>query len=109
MKLIDPKIINGVICLSCFIIGDYIGYYNGLNKSDLDWKEKLVQKDFAEYNRRTGVWEFRKMEDIVTAEFILNSGKSTSELLYEDRPAVKVQRVSPGSLESRSLTSHAHK
>lgn len=102
MKL-DPRIINVAVCLCGFVLGSYNGYYNGSTKSDLDWKKNLIEKDFAEYDRRSGLWKFREMEDIVSAGFILNKARPISELLYEDPAVARAVRVSVGSVGSGSL------
>ena len=46
------------------VLGVVLGYQNGLVKANLDWKKLLVDKELAEYNRKTGIWQFRDLSDI---------------------------------------------
>jgi len=99
-------ITNTVACLGCFLVGTYGGYNNGINRSDLNWKQKLIDKDFAEYNRKTGEWEMRPIEDIVTTGIILGKGKPISVLSDVETPA---QVLPLAQTDSQSLSSRVRK
>ena len=63
-------------CVLAFLAGNYTGYYNGITKSELDWHKKLVDASYAEYNRKTGDWGLRKMEDVVEDGLLFGKTKS---------------------------------
>jgi hypothetical protein len=50
------------------------GYAHGSEDKERHWKKELVDADFAQYNPKTGEWQFRKMEDVVTTGLILGKG-----------------------------------
>lgn len=76
-----PHTITIGYCVLAFLAGHYSGYYNGIAKSEFDWHKKLVDANYAEYNRKTGDWGLRKMSDVVDDGLIL--GKATPTNVIE--------------------------
>jgi hypothetical protein len=42
--------------------------------TDAQWKLELVKREFAQYNMKTGEWEFRSLEDVSSSAFIQGKG-----------------------------------
>jgi len=38
------------------------------------WKSELINREFAQYNVRSGEWEFRSLEDVSSSAFIQGKG-----------------------------------
>lgn len=55
------------------------GYEAGWNKSHETWRTTLVDADLAEYNKKTGEWQFVPLEDIVMAATVLGKSKTTNK------------------------------
>jgi len=52
-----------------------LGYTHGVKDSEKGWRARLIAADYAEYDKRTGEWQLRAMEDVVTSGLILGQGK----------------------------------
>ena len=55
--------------------GYNVGYEAGWNKSHETWRLTLVDADLAEYNKKTGEWQFIPLEEIVMAATVLGKSK----------------------------------
>ena len=42
--------------------------------TEAQWKTELVKREFAQYNIKTGEWEFRSLEDVSSSAFIQGKG-----------------------------------
>lgn len=60
------------------VIGLFIGEIIGKANEKRTWQERLIQADLAEYNRKSGEWQMRTMDDIKMSAVIL--GKVSNEL-----------------------------
>jgi hypothetical protein len=63
------------VTLTVGIVFYTLGYTNGVKKAEQGWRLRLIAADFAEYNKRSGEWELRSMDDVVTSGIILGKGK----------------------------------
>jgi DNA polymerase III alpha subunit len=43
----------------------YVGYNQGVKDNTKKFHTFLIEKDFAEYNNKTGVWQLRNLIDMV--------------------------------------------
>ena len=50
-------------------------YTEGYNKAQTEWRETLIDADYAEYDRKNGNWKLRSMEDVLMAGTILGRAK----------------------------------
>ena len=50
--------------------------------ADIWWKTELVKREFAQYNIRSGEWEFRSLEDVSTSATIQGKGFALDDLQY---------------------------
>jgi hypothetical protein len=55
------------------------GYIHGVKTAEKGWQARLISADYAEYNKRTGGWELRNMDEVVTSALILGRGKLPEE------------------------------
>ena len=62
-------------------------YKDGYDKAQVEWREALIDADFAEYDRRTGYWKFRSMEDIMMIGTVLGQAPITG--IYPEPPVTK--------------------
>ena len=66
-------------CLVSYLAGWYGGSLNGVScgiaSNETNWKKLLIDADYAEYDRKTGIWRLRTMEDVVSDGFIINKTK----------------------------------
>jgi hypothetical protein len=51
------------------------GYEHGKEDADKSWHAQLIDVDYAEYERKTGKWKLRSMEDVLMAGTILGRVK----------------------------------
>lgn len=56
------------------LLGDMVGK----TSERRTWQERLIQADLAEYNRKSGEWQMRSMDDIKMSAVIL--GKVSGEV-----------------------------
>jgi len=47
------------------------GYEEGYQQAQQEWRLALIDADFAEYDRRTGNWKFRSMEEVLMVGTIM--------------------------------------
>ena len=80
-----------VVLLTVGIVFYTLGYTHGVKKAEQGWRLRLIAADFAEYNKRTGDWELRSMDDVVTSGLILGKGKLPS-------PPVADPKIEPSLL-----------
>jgi hypothetical protein len=59
-------------------IGLFLGDMIGKASEKRTWQERLIQADLAEYNRKSGEWQMRSMDDIKMSAVIL--GKVSGEV-----------------------------
>jgi hypothetical protein len=76
MKVMNyQKLSMLVASLTIGIVAYTLGYTHGVNAAEKGWKARLIAADYAEYDKRTGEWQLRAMEDVVTSGLILGHGK----------------------------------
>jgi hypothetical protein len=66
-----------VATLTLVVITFTLGFSSGAQLTKAGWEAYLISVDMAEYNTRTGAWQIRKMDDIVTSGIILGKGRET--------------------------------
>lgn len=72
MKILDQAWMYTVTCTVIFISGMMFSDFlirdkiksQTANETNLTWQKLLVSKDLAEYNSKTGEWQFRPLNDI---------------------------------------------
>ena len=59
-----------IISLTLYIIylSGYAGYKIGTIKNTDKFQKDLIDRGLAEYNNKTGVWQYRSMSDIVESQ-----------------------------------------
>lgn len=94
LETMKPIYTQAAYVVAGIVIGLIAGYNNGVTKSDLDWKQNLITRDLAEYNRKTGKWQFRNLEEIQMANVLGTSlphpqspSKESSSVLYTRPPS----------------------
>ena len=68
-----------VVSLTAFnalcIVGSFkYGVYKGVNTSTEIWHSKLISAEFAEYDRKTGVWKLKTLDEVLMTGTILGKG-----------------------------------
>jgi hypothetical protein len=46
------------------------------------WKSELINREFAQYNSRSGEWEFRSLDDVGTSAFIQGKGIALDDVAF---------------------------
>lgn len=54
--------------------GSLSGSQLGIVSNETKWKKMLIDADYAEYDRKTGIWQLRPMDDVVTQGLIISKG-----------------------------------
>ena len=75
---------NTIIPIVATVVIYFTGWYGGASTAsnaisitkDLEWKQKLIEADFAEYDRKTGIWHLREMQDVVNEGLLFGKAKS---------------------------------
>lgn len=66
--------INYLALAAAFLISSIIFYQTGrvmgVQQSRASWQASLIEKGFAEYDRKTAEWGYRQMDDIVQTHLI---------------------------------------
>lgn len=72
-------------------VSGYIkGYTHGLEDKESAWKTRLIAADYAEFDRKTGVWKLKSMEEVLLVGTML--GKSPM-LGFFPEPEVDVHEI----------------
>lgn len=72
------NIVLTTVILFSTTIGLFLGDMIGKASEKRTWQERLIQADLAEYNRKSGEWQMRSMDDIKMSAVIL--GKVSGEV-----------------------------
>jgi hypothetical protein len=49
---------------------------------DAWWKSELINREFAQYNSRSGEWEFRSLDDVSTSAMIQGKGIALDDVAF---------------------------
>lgn len=66
------------------------GYGQGQEDTDKSWQTRLIDADYAEFDRKNGNWKLRSMEDVLMAGSILGRAKPDG---WFPEPEVDVKEV----------------
>jgi hypothetical protein len=66
------------------------GYKHGKEDNEKMWRARLIESDYAEYDRKTGVWKLRTMEEVVLTGMIMGKSKPSG---YFPEPEVDVKEI----------------
>jgi hypothetical protein len=76
MKIHNIAFISGLVCYICgWYSGTFSGAQTGIASNEVKWKKMLIEADYAEYDRKTGIWQLRSMDDVVTQGLIISKGR----------------------------------